>query len=456
MRTLGRVVWRDGMHLSQHHFQAQSRYFEELIRFVAGALNPDLHGLAGYEFDDEALRNDVLSLVHARGLMPDGTPFDFPGEPLPEPLSIGDLFSPTQDSHLLLLGIPVVAEGRPNLESSSNGVPVRTRYLEEQREIIDEAAGVDLRPVSFGRKNFRLLLDVEDNEGLVTLPLARIRRDGSGHFVYDAAFIPPSLHIGAAPPLLRLLERLVTTLASRSEQLGFTASGESGEASDRWLAHALRSSIATLEHLRNARQAHPADLFAEMSRLAGALCTFSMDAHPRHLPLYDHAAPSEPFQQLAQQIETLLQVVAPTNILRYPLRPAADSIFTAAIDDPRAFGGAEWFLAVQSPIDAAALTGQVPRLVNICSAKHIQRLVREAIPGMTPTYALTPPAGLAARPGTTYFAIPRTGPCWTSIVDTQEIGLYLPASLGELQMEIVIALSDGSAGWSRQLPPNIL
>ena len=63
MRALGRVVWRDGMHLSQHHFQAQSRYFEELIRFVAGSLNPDLHGLAGYEFDDEALRNDVVRYI---------------------------------------------------------------------------------------------------------------------------------------------------------------------------------------------------------------------------------------------------------------------------------------------------------------------------------------------------------------------------------------------------------
>ncbi len=442
MRALGRVVWRDGMHLSQHHFQAQSRYFEELVRFVAGSLNPDLHGLAGYEFDDEALRNDVVSLVHARGLMPDGTPFDFPGDPAPEPRTIGELFSPTQDSHLLLLGIPAIAEGRQNLDSSGNGVPPRTRYLEEQREIVDETAGVDPRPVSFGRKNFRLLLDMEETDGLVTLPLARIRRDGSGHFIYDDAFIPPSLHIGAAPPLLRLLDRLVTTLASRSDQLGSAASGDVEEAADRWLAHAIRSGIATLEHLRHARQAHPADLFAEMSRLAGALCTFSMDAHPRQLPLYDHAAPSEPFRQLAQRIEALLKVVVPMNTLRYPLRPAGESIYTAAVADTRCFGGAEWFLALHTTGDVAALAAQVPRLVNICSAKHIQRLVREAIPGMMPQHVLTAPPGLITKPGTGYFSVPITGPCWTSIVDTREVGVYIPASLGELGMEIVVVLPD--------------
>src|SRR5690606_36070922 len=97
-----------------------------------------------------------------------------------------------------------------------------------------------------------------------------------------------------------------------------------------------------------------------MSRLAGALCTFSMDAHPRQLPLYDHAAPSEPFRQLTQRIEALLKVVVPTNTLRYPLRPAGESIYTAAVADTRCFGGAEWFLALHTTGDVAALAAQVP------------------------------------------------------------------------------------------------
>ena len=34
MTSLSRVVWSEGMHLAQHQFQAQARYFEELPGFA--------------------------------------------------------------------------------------------------------------------------------------------------------------------------------------------------------------------------------------------------------------------------------------------------------------------------------------------------------------------------------------------------------------------------------------
>ena len=120
--SLGRVVWREGMHLSQHHFQAHNRYVEELVRFVASNLGPEAFGLAGYEFDAEALQNDTVSLIHARGIMPDGLAFQFPDDPLPEPRQIRDLFSPTQDSHLVLLCIPPFLDGRANVGVQSMSV----------------------------------------------------------------------------------------------------------------------------------------------------------------------------------------------------------------------------------------------------------------------------------------------------------------------------------------------
>ena len=45
MNALGRVVWQEGMHLSQHHFQAQNRYVEELVRFFASSLHTEGFGL---------------------------------------------------------------------------------------------------------------------------------------------------------------------------------------------------------------------------------------------------------------------------------------------------------------------------------------------------------------------------------------------------------------------------
>src|SRR5215470_2809458 len=95
---LSRVVWQEGMYLAPHHFQAHGRYFEDSIRFSISALWKEPYGLLGSLLDEEALRNGTLSLIHARGVLPDGLPFLMPEcDALPPPRPIGDLFPPERD-----------------------------------------------------------------------------------------------------------------------------------------------------------------------------------------------------------------------------------------------------------------------------------------------------------------------------------------------------------------------
>jgi type VI secretion system protein ImpJ len=112
MKNLSRVVWSEGMYLGPHHFQAQNRYFEDSVHSSTTSLWFQPLGFAGYLLDDEALRNGTLSLVHARGLFPDGLSFHMPEfDELPQPRQIADLFPPLQDTLEVSLGI---AEQRPD------------------------------------------------------------------------------------------------------------------------------------------------------------------------------------------------------------------------------------------------------------------------------------------------------------------------------------------------------
>ncbi len=81
--------------------------------------------------------------------------------------------------------------------------------------IYDENTGADRRSVSLGRKNLRLLLDTESADGLTTLPIARVMRDGSGRYVFDQAFIPPCLQIIASESQMLLLRRLIEILEEK-------------------------------------------------------------------------------------------------------------------------------------------------------------------------------------------------------------------------------------------------
>ena len=49
---------------------------------------------------------------------------------------------------------------------------------------------------------------VEDGEIIE----ARVRRDGSGHFMYDPEYIPPCVQVGASDRLMYILQRLIEIL----------------------------------------------------------------------------------------------------------------------------------------------------------------------------------------------------------------------------------------------------
>lgn len=462
MTQLSRVVWREGMHLAQHHFQAQNRYFEDSIQFALSHLFFAPYGLIGCELDANALHNGTVSLVHARGVMPDGMPFHIPdGDAPPAPLDIGTLFSPTQDNQLVFLTIApyrrdaanCAATGAGTKAATSGAAPASaTRYVSESRMVRDETTGHDEKPVTVGRKNFRLALEGNVDDGAVALPLGRVRRDGMGSFMYDADYIPPLLQIGASERLMGLLRRLVDILDAKSAALGAGTSrqtlGEwaSHEVAMFWLLHAVHSALAPLRHHLQVKRSRPEQVYAELARLGGALCTFALDAHPRSLPAYDHDHLDACFDALDRHIRANLEIIIPSNCLSIPLRSTAAYLYTGPVADSRCFGRARWFFGMRSSVGEAETIQRVPRLVKVCSAKFTPELVRRAFPGLTLEYVATPPSSISPRADCQYFSISKAGPCWDTLVQTQEIGVYVPDALPDADVQVLVLLESGAGG----------
>ena len=466
MKHLSKVVWSEGMHLAQHHFQAQSRFFEDSVEFALAHLFFKPYGLAGCELDREALRNGTVSLVHARGVMPDGLPFNIPeSDAPPVARDIRALFSPTQESHLILLAIPALRSDGPNVAplpggagGSGNGHPPAepdgARYVAVTSVFRDETTGRDERQVHVGRKNFRLLLDSERDESDVALPIARVRRDRTGAFVYDPEYIPPCLQIGASDRLMGMVHRLVEILDGKSDALragrvpGRNAVGEFAghDVASFWLLHSVHTGSAALRHLLQGRHAHPERLFAELSRLAGALCTFRLDSHPRTLPTYDHDRPEEAFDALDRHVRAHLETVIPTNFVSIPLRQTTPYLYVGPVTDRRCFDRSRWVFGMRSSVGEAAVITRVPALVKVCSGQFIEKLVQRAYPGLALHHLAAPPASLAPRVGSQYFTVAQTGPCWVSIVQTGEVGVYVPDAFPDAELELLVLLESKPGG----------
>lgn len=448
MKFLSPVVWSEGMHLAQHHFQAQNRYFEEITAFAVESLFFRSWGLLHCELDADALLNGTVSLTHARGTMPDGLHFHFPEDEPPPPLEIGELFSPVQESHLVLLAIPSHRAGQANCALPDD--PGDRRFRQRLESIPDELSGADEKQVAVGSKNFRLLLDHQPQDGLVVMPVARIRRDGRGHFLYDADYVPPCLQIGASEKLLQITARLVEILDAKSDALALErkstqrplAEWAGREIASFWLTHAVHAAASPMRHLLRTRSVHPERLYVEMSRLAGALCTFSLDAHPRDLPAYDHEELAGCFDALDKHIRKNLEIVLPSNTVVIPLQPAGQQyFFTATVPDERCFRqGAYWHLGVRSPAKGSEIATGVPRLAKLCSAEHIMRLVKEGLPGLSLEHVPSPPSEISPRLGSQYFRVHLDGPCWMLMAKANTTGVYLPGAIPDPELELTIVL----------------
>jgi type VI secretion system protein ImpJ len=255
------------------------------------------------------------------------------------------------------------------------------------------------------------------------------------------------VQIGASARLMLMVQRLIDILDEKSTAISRGAGKSLTEFSTReianfWLLHAVNSALAPLRHELIAKRGHPEELYLELSRLAGALCTFALESHPRDLPLYHHDNLSECFQKLDRHIRAHLETIVPTNCISIPLTASGDYFYEGEIVDQRCLSRSRWVLAVRSQMGEAELMAKAPQLIKVCSPSFVRELVKRALPGLGLTHLAVPPAAISARVETFYFGISRSGPCWDHMAQTRRIGAYVPGEIPNPEVEILVVLDN--------------
>jgi type VI secretion system protein ImpJ len=442
------VVWSEGMYLGPHHFQVQSRYFEDSLGFAISTLWYASYGLAGIDMDPDALLRGEVAIRTARGIFPDGLLFNMPeSDAVPVKRPIGSLFPPTRDSLRVLLAIPPLKSRGVNcmLEPPLPAIPPDSRYVAESAVLQDDTTGLDERPVRLGRKAFRLIFETEPSGDLQTLPVARVTRDNSGRFAYDPHYVPPVVQLGASVPLLSLIQRLVEILEDKSANISKSKGSALSEFASReianfWLLHSVNAALTPLRHHIVSKRGHPEELYVELARLAGALCTFGVNSHPRNLPDYDHENLGECFEKLDSHIRAHLETVVPSKCITIPLRQVENYFFEGEIPDERVLGRARWVFGLRASAGESEVLSKVPQLVKLCTPPFVRELVRRALPGMALTHLPMPPPSIPMRVETQYFGVNRSGPCWDHMVQTRRVGVYIPGEFPSAEAELYVIL----------------
>jgi type VI secretion system protein ImpJ len=433
------------MHLAQHHFQAQCRYFESEIHFALSSVMDHVYGFLEVQLDDDALWNGTVSVIGASGVMPDGLAFDFgQADELPAPLRVSEFLGSTStEGEVVHLAVPAYRPGQANCELQAVDGR-RKRYSATWASFFDETSGVDERQLQLARRNVELVAGTVTGEGLVTMPMARVRADGSGHFIYDPLFVPPVLRVGASrrlkgllQALLEILEAKGAALKQRPDALAMTEMA-THEVMGLWLTHAVYSAVAPLRHHTEFGRSHPRDVYKDLARLAGALCTFSLESDPREVPLYDHDHLGDVFAGLDRQIRRNLEVVIPQQSISVSLHKSTANLHVAPLQDARALERSEWILRIRSSAPVGRVISEVPRTVKVCSAEDVMRLVQDANPALTLEHLQVPPAAISPRVGSQYFRLRRQGPSWQLIQVRKTVGVYIPDALPDAEVELMV------------------
>jgi type VI secretion system protein ImpJ len=449
MRQLEPVIWTKGTLLNPQHLQMQDRFLEDTLQFHLNALTFRPWGFSRLRIDQEALSGGQFAVSEAAGIFPDGLLFDVPAsEAGPAARSLAGAFEPDQQSMDVFLAVPRYRELGINV--SGSGRDSDARYRAEHILVRDENTGLAEKPVQVARKNLRILFEGEGSEGNTALRIARVKRVPAGVFQLDSRFVPPLLDMAASDYLVTIARRLVEILAARSSMLSgnrrqknqtladFTAS----DIASFWLLYSINSHFPVFRRLFETAGAHPESLYSAMLSLAGALTTFSLTIHPRDLPDYDHDDLGGCFTDLDEKLRRLLETVVPSNFVSLPLKLVQPSIYAASLAEDRLLTNTRMYLAITGDMHKADLIAKVPYLIKICSASHIEHLVRQALPGLQATHVASPPGSIPVKLTYQYFSLDQSGPAWEAIVRARNFAAYIPAEFSNVQAELIVLLPE--------------
>ena len=86
--------------------------------------------------------------------------------------------------------------------------------------------------------------------------------------------------------------------------------------------------------------------------------------------------------------------MVPSNFISLPLKLTQASIHATALADDKYLRNTRLYLAVNADMNEAELIGKTPYLIKLCSANHIEVLVKQALPGVPLTHQPKPPSAI--------------------------------------------------------------
>lgn len=415
------------MFLRPQHFQQHDRFLENFINGRCSAVASYGWGVSTLTIDDDMRSLGKIGIAEAKGVMPDGTPFNIPADDeAPPPL---DVAPGTANAEVYL----ALSVRRPGALEVSEGVSTElTRYKCLAGEVQDNSgAARTASQVQLGRLQLSLTTLDDQSGNFVKIAVGRIieiRPDGM--VVMDDQFIPSCLNCNASPRLHGFLTEIQGLLGHRGEAIAgrITHAGGGGisEIADYLLLQVVNRYEPLFQHLAQTALVHPEAFYSLALQLGGELGTFTRENHrAATFPVYDHDRPQECMTAAMTEIRRSLSMVLDQTAVELPLEERRYGIRVATINDRELISAANLVLAVSADTPTEVLASQFPRQVKIGSVEKIADLVNLQLPGVTVRQLPVAPRQIPYHAGYCYFELEKQSEHWSQLVKSAGIAVHV-------------------------------
>lgn len=452
------LLWHQGLFLQPQHMQYLDQYHRDFAVALATKTRPHAWGLIQLDVDLDALQSGSFLVRRLDALFPDGTLVSFPDNAVLAPRNFEAAWTDRKQNLPVYLALKRAnPQGNVTLVSDSAealgagtrfaslaaGIEYADQYQNSGQAIVKQLDYV--LKLCFGEERDAL-------EDYIFLPLAELTQEGK-EFRLDEHFIPPCINIGASRVINTLMLTLRNNLlgrvrvlesyksASNNQQGGLSAAA----VSNRMALQTLARYIPMLNHLMDAEQIHPWDVYGIIRQLAGELTTFSgkMDLSDDadgglHVPRYDHDNLGHCFAQALDAIGQMLNELTIGPELLVTLKREDANKFVGALTKDFFERKHSIYLMLRTREPFNDLLDSFINFSKLGATGQVDVYARRALPGVNLIHLQSKPIGVTGHPNAQYFLIEREGHEWGYVQDSGQIGLIWNDAPEDLVVEIVL------------------
>lgn len=409
-----RIVWKEGMALSPHHFQQADGFALGQVRDLAGLSRGRNFGFQKLAFSSTAMAAGMVALDACEVIFPSGLGYSegsLPGLQITA-RAFAPLFSADKMALAVFMGLPVMSG---------------TRFQAVHQTCSDQVGDAEPMEIAVAAPVPRILFEGESQEGLEILPLALLKRNAQGVVELAPDFCPPLLSLDAYRLFSLQLERIKMAVAARIARVQAFKPSLSGNGIGQVLyLQVLQSFQAVFERMLSVPGVEPFHLFLEMARMVGSVQVFRNDTvSPPH---YDHLLFGASFDAMFKAVGKQLEIEQSNAYSGRRMEREGQTAFVASVDGLGLGLGKNVYVAVESSLAPEELQRVFPVQAKVAPRSKLQGIIISAMQGIV-CQPSSPPAGIQEAPDTHYFCLTTESALWTDLLQELRLGIYAPQTL---------------------------